>query len=561
MASTPDDIEQSDLPVIDQERSGRVITMPMINAMIAAQGPQPLWPRVRSAIKRSPIERKFLWVLLVLFLAKAIIFTFVFPPFSGHDEVAHFMYLEFLDDHGRPPVIPDKEEWQAEYAQSRDQSLHDHMDPKLWQYCNYVTADWYHGCDEARFDLSPVYAINLGTEVLPSGWVYTANHPPLYYLLMSPVFWLFSGAGLVVKLYALRLATIPLGLITVFFAYRTTKLIFPRDRFLAMLVPAFVAFQPQISYESAMLNNDILSIAFTSIIFYLLAVGLRRGFTWRLCVLTGFVFGLAMLSKNTSTVSGLIIAVAMVLGIGIRNWKVWIPRGALTVGVSGLLIWPWYLYMWTTYGDLTALSRIQALQYWNYGGGPGRSVWSQLKDGNFAWWRWKETWGEFGWRLIPLDDSLLQVILAVCVVGLAGVGWWAVQSQLVQRGRLISFRSEHGYFSLPSVVSLDEPEQTAKVDDIFRPDRVTKFAVLTLVIACLVAYYAILQFGTTFSLTQARYFFPSVNAFAILVMLGYRALIPRRLHAYAEAAFLLAFFVLNIVIFSQYVIPYWNGGL
>jgi hypothetical protein len=217
--------------------------------------------------------------------------------------------------------------------------------------------------------------------------------------------------------------------------------------------------------------------------------------------------------------------------------------------------------MWTTYGDLTALDRIEALQYWNYGGGPGRSVWSQLKDGDFAWWRWKETWGEFGWRLIPLDDGLLRIIMTVCVIGLLGVAWWAIQSRLVLKGRIVSFRSEHGYLTVPSVVPLDDPRAPRSVDTVFRPDRVTRVAVLTLVISCIVAYYAILQFGTTFSLTQARYYFPSVNAAAILIMLGYRALTPRRWHSYVEASFLLAWFALNLVIFSEYVIPYWQEGL
>jgi 4-amino-4-deoxy-L-arabinose transferase-like glycosyltransferase len=564
LASTPE-IEKLDPDASIQERNellNRLVAQSLAESQpTTTRKYEPLWPRVRDAMRAAPIERKVLAILLILFVAKGVLFTFIFPPFSGHDEVAHYMYLEFVAEDGRPPLIPDKQEWQEEYAVTKDQQLHDHIDPALWDYCWYVTQDWYRGCREVRWMNTPVYAINLGPEVLPSGWVYTANHPPLYYLVMTPIFWIFSAASIITKLYILRLAAIPFGLITIFFAYKTTRVIFPGDRFLAMLVPAFVAFQPQISYEAAMLNNDIFSIAFTSIVFYLLALGLRQGFPWRVCMFTGFCFGLAMLSKNTSAVSGLIIAVAMILGLGIRNWRLWIPRGAVTGIVAGLLIWPWYLYMWTTYGDLTALDRIEALQYWNYGGGPGRSVWSQLKDGDFAWWRWKETWGEFGWRLIPLDDGLLRIIMTVCVIGLLGVAWWAIQSRLVLKGRILSFRSEHGYLTVPSVVPLDDPRAPRSVDTVFRPDRVTRVAVLTLVISCIVAYYAILQFGTTFSLTQARYYFPSVNAAAILIMLGYRALTPRRWHPYVEASFLLAWFALNLVIFSEYVIPYWQEGL
>lgn len=557
--ASPSEHEPTTQPETELERPVHGPSMDTISSMVAAQGPQPLWPRIVHTLRTSSIERKFLWILLLVFVAKGILFTFVFPPFTGHDEVAHFSYLEFVAEDFRIPVIPDLEAWQAEYGESRNQRSHDLIDPELWQYCEYVTADWYRGCNDPALEDTPVYAITLGPDnYLPSGWVYTGNHPPLYYILMTPIFWLFSGAGIVVKLYALRLAAIPFGLITVFFAYKTTREIFPKDRFLTLLIPAFVAFQPQISYEAAMLNNDILSIAFTSIIFYLLAVGLRRGFSWKLCVLTGFAFGLAMLSKNTSAVSGLVIAVAMILGLGIRNWRLWVTRGAITAGVTALLIWPWYLYMWTTYGDFTGLSRIEKLQYWN---NAGRSVWAQLIDGDFAWFRWRETWGEFGWRLIPLDTNLLRIILAFCVVGLLGVVWWTIQSYLVTKGRMLSFRGESGHLSRPRVQRFDRTNPPAGTDTIFVPDHVVRVSVLTFVLACVIAYYAILQFGTSFSLTQARYYFPSVNAFAILVLLGYRALVPRSWHAYAEAIILIALFALNVMIFTEYLIPYWTPGI
>ena len=52
-------------------------------------------------------------------------------------------------------------------------------------------------------------------------------------------------------------------------------------------MPAFVAFQPQISYESSMLNNDIMAIAFTSVVLYLVVVGIKKRFpiwNWRGCL-------------------------------------------------------------------------------------------------------------------------------------------------------------------------------------------------------------------------------------------------------------------------------------
>jgi hypothetical protein len=278
-------------------------------------------------------------------------------------------------------------------------------------------------------------------------------------------------------------------------------------------------------------------------------------------VLIGLFFGLAMLSKSTSLVSGGVIAVAMILGLGPLNIRQWLPKGVVTAAIGGLLIWPWYLYMYRTYGDFTALSRIQALQWWNYNGGTPPSVWEQLKDKNFAWMRWRETWGEFGWRLIPLDKDFLWLIFWVCAIGLAGVVWWTVQTWLAKSDRTITMRNEAGAWSAPAIRTFAGEARMARIDPVFRVERPVRIAVLTMIVGCVLAYYAILQFGTSFSLTQARYYFPSINAVALLIMLGYRSLLPRRWLPAGQVIAFLALVALNIVIFSQYTIPYWNPGL
>ena len=68
------------------------------------------------------------------------------------------------------------------------------------------------------------------------------------------------------------------------------------------------------------------------------------------------------------------------------------------------------------------------------------------------------------------------------------------------------------------------------------------------------------EFGTRFELTQARYYFPAVNAGALLLMLGLRTLIPRSVHTYAQGVVFAALVVLNVMIFTQYVIPHYLSG-
>ena len=90
-----------------------------------------------------------------------------------------------------------------------------------------------------------------------------------------------------------------------------------------------------------------------------------------------------------------------------------------------------------------------------------------------------------------------------------------------------------------------------------RPVRWQWQALAVLTLTCILAYLAVVQLGTRFLLTQARHYFPAVNAAALLLMLGLRTLIPRQLHSYAQGAVLAFLVLLNVLIFTQYVIPHY----
>lgn len=503
--------------------------------------------RAAAAVRAASIEQKFLVILLLMVAAKGVALTFIHQPFTGHDEVAHYTYLEIVATDGRMPIIPDLDKWNAAY-QSTGVDDADRMPAKLWKYCQYVTDDW-NFCGNPKC-VEPCYLQNIPPDfkIGPNGWVYTANHPPLYYLYMTPVYWLTEGLSPASQLYFFRLATVPFGLLTVLFAYLTIRTLFPQDRFLGLMVPAFVAFQPQISYESAMLNNDIMAIAFTSAVIYLVVLGLKKRFPVWNCVLIGACYGLAVLSKNTSLTVGAIVAFAMILGLGWRNWRAWIAKGVLAAGTAALLVWPWFLFLWATYGNFTALPQVKALQWWNYQYSARPTIWSQLTSKRFFWARWEETWGDFGWRLIPLSQTLLTIIFVPVLLATVGLAIYAWRFWQVQKPMLKADTAE------------ERDAIVARSDNTLAIAQWQVIALLTMGLTCVIAYYAILQFGLTFSLTQARYYFPAINAAAILVMLGARSWFPAKWLPYVAAAIFVALIALNFVIYTEYIIPWSTTG-
>jgi 4-amino-4-deoxy-L-arabinose transferase-like glycosyltransferase len=299
-----------------------------------------------------------------------------------------------------------------------------------------------------------------------------------------------------------------------------------------------VAFQPQISYEAAMVNNDIAGIAVFSLILYLLVFGLKRGFTWRLAAGIGFVAGVGLLIKSTTLTTLPLVAAAVILGVGIRNWRAWVTRGALIAGIAGLIAWPWYLFLYRTYGNFSGLDQIADNQWlWTYRNQTKPTIIDMLFDKDFSALRWRETWGEFGWRLIQYDNTLLWAIGIPCIIATAGLLIYLGAIALTWRPK--NAPRSGGFAGVSALESW----------------QVSSIAVL--VLAAVVTYGAMLQFGTRFSLTQARYFFPAINAFAILLLLGVRTILPTGWLRYGQAAVVAALVILNVLIYTQYVIPFW----
>jgi len=501
------------------------------------------WCNRFAGFANSTVGR-FLLVLLAVFVAKQALTVLVFPPFSGHDEVAHFNYIQTVASERRVPTLfrcpTDRGQHcldsfgsltNTEFSTWQGDTLPDYY----YRYCQYIL-DW-SPCepDNPRWLNGPFRAANWGyIGQFPAGTQYAANHPPLYYLAMAP----FARAGASLSpesmQYLLRALAIPFGVMIVLLAFFTTRQLFPNDRFLLMTVPAFVVFQPQISYESAMVNNDIAGIALVSLVIYLLARGIRRGFDVVTCAWVGAALGLAMLAKSNSLIIIPAIAAAIVLTAGVRHVRTWVPQGVVAAVVAGILVLPWYVFFYRTYGNFDAFEQIRTLQSpWNK---PGGSFFGMLFQRAFVWMRWKETWGEFGWRRIHLDRSLLWAIAIPVIAGIAGLALFAALA-IWRRKRAPSESGPLGFEM---------------------PDRAQAIGLVTLLVAVVSAYLAVVQFGTEFALTQARYFFPIVNAFAILVLVGGRTLLPKPVQPIGRAMIVSALVFMNVIIYTRYVIPYWH---
>jgi 4-amino-4-deoxy-L-arabinose transferase-like glycosyltransferase len=466
----------------------------------------------------------YLSVLLLLFAVKQVLTVLIFPPFSGHDEIAHFDYIRTIVDDHRLPRIPGLDAWRAAVANG-ETPPGDYIDADLYQYCLFAL-EWPCFPDESAFRDTPPYQMTgEDGQLYPAGWQYAANHPPLFYVLAAPLYWLAdqAGLGLGLQLRLLRLLAIPFGLLMVAATFALGRALFPRREFIAVTAATFVAFQPQLAYGAAILNNDITVTATGTWMLVLLVTGCRRGFSWRLIVWIGALLGVSLLFKGTAIVFTPAIALAVIARTGWRRVGEWIKRGAAIAGIGFGMASPWYFYLWRTYGNLDALDQVAALQAgWNYTNGTP-TFFELLTDGGFIARFWREAWGGFGWRRIPLESGLLWMTGIVCALCLAGLVWFLIR-------------------------------------DAWRLQRWQQSSTTMLFLTVVVGYLAVIQFGTRFELAQARYAFPVLPALTVLLMAGFRTLVPAGLRVHTQVLLAGAAVALTLFIYSAYVIPYWYMG-
>jgi 4-amino-4-deoxy-L-arabinose transferase-like glycosyltransferase len=315
---------------------------------------------------------------------------------------------------------------------------------------------------------------------------YENHQPPLYYALSVPVFALTDGS-----LTALRLFSALWGVIVIVCAYYLTLAIFPTKRWLALSVAGFVAFQPMHIHILASVNNDSLSWAITAV-GLLLAVLYVQGDKRITPVLLGLIVGIGLITKASTY----FLAGVMGLAILIRWWSggernfmtlvkqtAWFLLPALGLGLV------WWLRNMAVYGvpDFLGLKAHDAIVV----GQPRTAERIELLGfggylGEFARVTFQSFWGQFGWMAVPLQNSAYAMILGVSGVALLG---YVVNNPL----RLLRRHLPH--------------------------TRGGK-ALFLLGIALILGILAYFYYNTEFQQYQARYMFPVLILFGMVLMGG-----------------------------------------
>ena len=258
----------------------------------------------------------FFWLLIVIFLLRGMAIQCFYPPLEGPDEYQHIAVIQYLVENRSLPV----------YGEAKvPVSLYDDI---------VANPHPNHSADQTRRIGAQSYeTFYAGTPVRTSDApinLYQAQHPPLYYIIMAPLYaWSRSVLDFRSTVYLLRFVNLVAAAFAVVFLLYPLRCILADER-LYRLFALTVAASPMYMIHISRVTNDAFALLFAGIALMLV---LKISGAKRPCLtagVAGFLVGVSVMFKLTGMV--LLPTVLVYLLILAAAFRISLRRSALCCG-------------------------------------------------------------------------------------------------------------------------------------------------------------------------------------------------------------------------------------
>lgn len=355
-------------------------------------------------------------LIVVAYLLLAVTYALATPPLEASDEYKHYPVVQYIQNQRRLPLLDpdDPGRWLQEGAQ-----------PPLYYVIMAGLTAWIN-----TTDLEEIHQVNHHAFVGNPNQLGNKN-----LIIHQPEREAFPWTGTVLAVYVIRLASILLGVGTIFLTAKLGDLLF--GPLVGLLAAALVAFNPMFLFVSAAVNNDSLAI-FLAHLGLLLLVGLWRQVPdprrhWLRYATLGMVLGLGMLTKLS--VGGLLLLAGVALAWQswrMRQWHYLFLGGGLVLIVALLVLGPWLLRNLNVYGDPTGLEAFIQVQG------------TREEPLSLAGWRgefgtlYRSFWGLFGGVNVAAPEWVYWLFNLLGICATAAFVYWCWSQWRAARDRSAS---------------------------------------------------------------------------------------------------------------------------
>lgn len=337
------------------------------------------------------------------------------------------------------------------------------------------------------------------------------HQPPLYYWLNLPVYQLTKAWTEGNHVLALRIFALMISSCVIIITYFTVRRLFPNQTFVVLAATSLVALNPQFIFISGVINNDSLANLLGALCLLLMTLSLtRKSWHWSLSLIDCLVATAAFLTKTVLWPFSIILFLINIWKVGRKQWL----RSLITfTPLYAAAAW-WLGRNARLYHSLTGFGYLKQLWY------AEQHKYFLSFSGLWHWFRtlYESFWARFGYFNIALPKVYYFIIEIFSVIALAGFIYFLVKK--------------------------------IRTMDIGR-----RLALIVLITAAIIIFAGTFIYSLYFYQPQGRYLFPVISVFALLMAIGLRELLTKRLQVWGLALIILFLLIINwqsLLIIKQY---------
>ncbi|OGF47127.1 MAG: hypothetical protein A2452_00410 [Candidatus Firestonebacteria bacterium RIFOXYC2_FULL_39_67] len=242
-------------------------------------------------------------VLLVSFI-KGLMWIALIPLFDTPDEPVHFDYVQkiaetnkiFFNKYDKKDIYQSEEVDLAAKYSGLMRIYHSRLNK-----INFTGNET--GENENRINTLPVCLRRTNTNIS----AISIQYPPLYYMYSSIPYNIFYNSSIITRVFAVRIFSLLLGLLTIFMVYKIAGLIFNKQKYIPAFISLLVSFNPMYTFISVSVNSDnLLTLLFTLFLYYYLKIFLTK-YKIRDVIFLLFVLLLGIFTKQQFALSLIIL--------------------------------------------------------------------------------------------------------------------------------------------------------------------------------------------------------------------------------------------------------------
>ncbi len=494
-------------------------------------------------------ERRWLLLILILFVIVGAIYAVKTPPFEASDELWHYPMIRHLADGNPLPMqVFDPAQagpWKQEASQ-----------PPLYYYAGAAITFW--------IDTADMDEVRRENPHVDNGLITLDGNTNL--VMHDPQADPWQGTLLALRL--VRFMSLLMSTVTVYLTYRIARESFIGRPEIALGAAAVNAFLPMFLFISGAVNNDNLAMMLASLALFLMIVIVtnndrrvrsaeapdtwQRSGSW---MLLGSIIGLAVLTKQ-GTIGLIPLAWGTCFVVAwmetttneaqgaaetLRNLFLMLLRSLgylLLVLVPVILIagW-WYARNVQLYGDLLGWSAFIAVLGQRAHPASIIQLWGERRGFLMAYW------GLFGGVNIPMPEWIYTVFNTLLIISV--IGFVLVMIRVARSW----FDSTRGSWnSLQNVV------------DNVLSFVVDHFALIAALLFSLAVVVGLIRWATTTWSSQGRLVFTAISALSTLFMIGLVGWLPQRPARWAAGLVSLYFLLISIAAPFLWIAPSYDAS-